>query len=499
MLRLATLFSGIGAIEHALYRMNIKHKIVFACDNGDVDVLSNKINYDSDSIWEALEDLSSQIAKQKPNIFKSKNDDIPWQFDFLVSQHKKVVKRYKELSSQSLIDEKNEKKQIKELADQTSMLYERLNTIKVLLHLETLKTYEEKKQYVDSLYEKKKSANKVMQSYMANYDLSEKDYHWNISFLDGKQYKDKVDMLVGGSPCQSFSLVGKQRGLADTRGTLFYEFARMIKQVSPKIFIYENVRAVLSNDNGKTWATMQKVFTELNYSWSMQVLNAKDFGIPQNRERIFVVGFRNDLKLKNQFEFPKPIKLERKMSDFLVDNPAGHYYLPEKGAAFVTDKKNLNKSYTQIDGIIALCQTKNQQFNWHGDFIFVENDPNKEKTMTEVKKYYLSQKVQAYVMADGTKGFHSKPATDLDVARPLLQTMHKMHRSGIDNYVTREGHLRKLTPRECLRLMGFSDTFKIVVADTPMYQQAGNSIVVDVLIALVKQIKKSYDFGGDSK
>jgi DNA (cytosine-5)-methyltransferase 1 len=119
--------------------------------------------------------------------------------------------------------------------------------------------------------------------------------------------------------------------------------------------------------------------------------------------------------------------------------------------------------------------------------------------MTEVKKYYLSQKVQAYVMADGTKGFHSKPATDLDVARPLLQTMHKMHRSGIDNYVTREGHLRKLTPRECLRLMGFSDTFKIVVADTPMYQQAGNSIVVDVLIALVKQIKKSYDFGGDSK
>ena len=84
----------------------------------------------------------------------------------------------------------------------------------------------------------------------------------------------------------------------------------------------------------------------------------------------------------------------------------------------------------------------------------------------------------------------------MEIARPLLQSMHKMHRSGVDNYVTREGRLRKLTPRECLRLMGFSDTFKIVVSDTAMYQQAGNSIVVDVLIAIIKQVLRSYDLGG---
>ena len=95
-------------------------------------------------------------------------------------------------------------------------------------------------------------------------------------------------------------------------------------------------------------------------------------------------------------------------------------------------------------------------------------------------------------MASGTKGFYSKPATDLEVARPLLTTMHKMHRAGIDNYVTTDGRLRKLTPRECLRLMGFSDNFKIVVSDTAMYQQAGNSIVVDVLIHLLEAIFKSY-------
>ena len=94
-------------------------------------------------------------------------------------------------------------------------------------------------------------------------------------------------------------------------------------------------------------------------------------------------------------------------------------------------------------------------------------------------------------MATGTKNFYSKPKTDLDVARPLLTTMHKMHRAGVDNYVTTDGRLRKLTPRECLRLMGLSDNFKIVVSDTSMYQQAGNSIVVDVLIHIMNKVIES--------
>ena len=104
------------------------------------------------------------------------------------------------------------------------------------------------------------------------------------------------------------------------------------------------------------------------------------------------------------------------------------------------------------------------------------------------EKYYLSEKVAKYVLAGGTKNFKTSTKTDLDIARPLLQSMHKMHRAGVDNYVTHKGRIRKLTPRECLRLMGFKDSFKIVVSDTAMYQQAGNSIVVDVLIALLKQM-----------
>ena len=181
------------------------------------------------------------------------------------------------------------------------------------------------------------------------------------------------------------------------------------------------------------------------------------------------------------------------MQDFLEDYIDSKYYLKEKGVKFVTSSKNKNKRYTQINGDIMLCQKANQQFNWHGDFVFEPCD-NQEFDefifdVNEVEeKYYLSDKVRDYVLAGGTKNFKTSTATDLPVARPLLQSMHKMHRAGVDNYVTHKGRIRKLTPRECLRLMGFRDSFQIAVSDTQMYRQAGNSIVVDVLIALLKQM-----------
>ena len=394
-----------------------------------------------------------------------------------------------------MIDKINGRKLLKntrDICERLGMLHENIFTLDIHKKLDKMTSYDEKKEYIDSLYKGKESQNKVKQSYLANYNLEERHFHWNVSFIDGNEYKNQVDLFVGGSPCQSFSLVGKQRGLEDTRGTLFYEYARLVKEIKPKVFIYENVKAILSNDEGRTWDTMSRVFTELDYTWSFKVLNARDYGIPQNRERVFVVGFRNDLVLEKKFEYPKPIKLKNTMKDFLMDNVSGKYYLPSKGVDFVTSDKNLTKRYTQIDGDVALCQKKNQQFNWHGDFVFEEENVDKEKTMKDLEKYFLSEKVKKYVLSSGTRGFYSKPETDLDIARPLLTTMHKMHRSGVDNYVTTEGRLRKLTPRECLRLMGFSDSFKIVVSDTSMYQQSGNSIVVDVLMNIMSKIIETY-------
>lgn len=588
MIKLATVFSGIGAIEHALQRMNIENKIVFACDNGDLEIFTKKIGMNIDEISLELLELKKTIStiqfdNEIESLYKKQLIDMLEQAEneytsvlkriqsINLCDYKKLrtllkymismgmvkesrTKEYKSLLNQlseasdgqlklknlqiilkisndykrdnhikNILDDSDfydsndiKKKKIVELLNQeyqylesvngkkiirkvqdlsqrTSQLHEKINYLRVQKKLETMgDNWEEKKKYIDSLYKGLDKRNKVKKSYMTNYKVNEDDFHWNVAFLDGKQYTGKVDLFVGGSPCQSFSLVGKQRGLEDTRGTLFYEYARLIDEIKPKVFIYENVRAVLSNDNGNTWEKMQQVFSELGYNFSWKVLNAKDYGIPQNRERLFVVGFRNDLNCKVAFKFPDPIKLEKSMKDFLMDNAPGGYFLPKKGVEFVIKKKNLDKKFTQIDGDIQLCQKKNQQYNWHGDFIFQSEEEAKKNNIPQLEKYFLSEKVEKYVLSTGTKNFYSKPETDLDIARPLLTTMHKMHRAGVDNYVTTNGRLRKLTPRECLRLMGFSDNFKIVVSDTAMYQQAGNSIVVDVLIHIMEEIINCY-------
>ena len=317
----------------------------------------------------------------------------------------------------------------------------------------------------------------VKKSFFANYEIEEKNWFNDIQEVNGTKFKNKIDLLVGGAPCQSFSMVGKRLGLKDNRGNLTLHFIKKINEIKPKVFIFENVRALLSVDNGDAWKIIYNKFRQTGYTFYYETLNAKNFGIPQNRERLFVIGFRNN----QNFSFPQPIKLKSTMQDYLEGQFDKKFYLPPKGVAFVTKNKNLKKKYTQVDGKIALCQKRNQQFNWHGDFIQVKK--------TDIKKYILSNKVKKYVLSTGTKGFYSKPEIDLEIARPLVSTMHKMHRSGVDNYISlKKGKIRKLTPRECLRLMGFPDTFKQVVSDTQLYRQTGNSIVVNIIIALLKEM-----------
>ena len=169
------------------------------------------------------------------------------------------------------------------------------------------------------------------------------------------------------------------------------------------------------------------------YDLYFQVMNSKNYGIPQHRERIFVVGFKN--KLKEKFVFPNEIPLEYSMQDFLEDYTDSKYFLKEKGIKFVTSSKNRQKRYTQINGDIMLCQKANQQFNWHGDFVFelAANSNQFDEFVFNVndveEKYYLSDKIRNYVLAGGTKNFKTGTETDLVIARPLLQTMHKMHRA----------------------------------------------------------------------
>lgn len=360
MIKIATVFSGIGSIEWALKKMNIKHKIVFACDNGGIDIRD--------------------------------------------------------------IDQNEEKKIVF-----------------------NLKTYIEQKRYVDSLLENDRRTNFVKKAYLENYKIDEDYFYHDINFLDGTKFRGQIDLFVGGSPCQSFSMMGHQKGLDDARGTLFYDFARLVDEIQPKCFIYENVQGLIRHDKGNTWKVMTRIFDELGYKYYYKVLDSKDYGVPQTRRRIFVVGFKNH---NINFSFPKEKKLNYNLQDFLIDN-----------VAYGNFKRNSNLE------------------------IFIE-----KRSSVVPKKYYLSDKVLKHVMATGTKNYVTKPEIDLKIARPLLATMHKMHRAAVDNYVTSDKGVRRLTPRECLRLMGFDDDFKIVVSDLQTYRQAGNSIVVDVFIELMKTI-----------
>jgi len=321
----------------------------------------------------------------------------------------------------------------------------------------------------------------VKTSYFGNYNIKENHWYDDVKKLNATKYlSHHLDIIVGGSPCQSFSSVGKQKGLEDDRGNLIFEFIRVVNECKPKMFIFENVKGLTTQDGGKTFEHVLTKFKELNYTLCYDILKATDYGMPQSRQRLFLIGINAASGININFPPPK-LELKLKMQDLLEDNVNTQYYLQEKGQAFAVLDKNISKKYTQINGEIALCQKKNQQFNWHGDFVFEYRDiPD---------KYFLSEKVKEYVLKSGTKGFKSNPEIDLNIARPILSSVHKMHRAGVDNYVSKYGKLRKLTPRECLRLMGFSDNFKIVVSDTRMYQQAGNSIVVNVLMEIIKNIE----------
>lgn len=149
----------------------------------------------------------------------------------------------------------------------------------------------------------------------------------NISCLDLEKYfsikKGELDLLSGGAPCQAFSYAGKRLGLEDARGTLFYHYALFLEKLQPKMFLFENVRGLLTHDHGKTYATMLDIFTRAGYTIDKQVLNAWNYGVPQKRERLITIGIRNDLVGKTEYRFPKAHNYKPVLRDVLLDCPDG--------------------------------------------------------------------------------------------------------------------------------------------------------------------------------
>lgn len=410
MIKLATIFSGIGSIEQALVRLGVEHKIVFACDNGDVEL----------------------------NLLEG-NDLLDY-------------KRLTKLRSKKLLSDAKDIEHLNQLSIKENQLAEVIRET-----VRDLNGKDEKRKYVENLYKKYgKGHNFVREAYMVNYKVDEKDFHLDVRFFDGRDYKEEeIDLLVGGSPCQAFSAVGAKYGLNDTRGTLFYEFARIVQEIQPRVFIYENVRGLLTHDNGHTWKVMNDVLQSLNYRVvEPQILNASDYGIPQSRRRVFVVGIRNDIKCA-EFKYPQPVELKYTMQDFLEDNCAfGHFMYNHTTGELIVEK--------------------------------IKGKPD--------QKFILTPAVQRYVLAGGTANYRTSQETDLPIARTLMKLMTQHHRAGVDNYITVQKNpliLRQLSDREALRLMGYPDDFKIAVSSMQTLRQAGNSIVVDVMMSVIREIIKT--------
>lgn len=435
-LKVGTLFSGIGAFEHALKQLKIPHKILFACDNGerelpltygDLFALTEGLN--EEELYSYCEEYINKIGVRK----EYRKIEIDYLFKLAHKRetpaHNKVVVEFFKEGRKSAVKH-------------TLVL-----TQEQIIALTPNMTMKQREQYVKALYDAMPEHNYVKDAYFANYEITENEWHEDIRFLDANDYAGELDILVGGSPCQSFSNYGKKLGLEDVRGTLFYDYARVIKESKPKIFIYENVENVTRNDGGKTWKVMYEVWQSLGYHIEWSILDAKDYNHPQLRSRLFLIGFREDI-FKQPYSFPPKQELTHKSTEYLECPPIPDiYYLGKKGFEWITSpEKNLRRSRVNQD--VIGCETAYQQDNWIGDFR-VEH-PRKEH-YNDVRIY-----VGKFDFKDG-KGM-----------------------------VDAVG--RKMTPRECMNLMGFDESFNIAVNDSIAYRHAGNSIVVPVLKELIKTL-----------
>jgi DNA (cytosine-5)-methyltransferase 1 len=266
----------------------------------------------------------------------------------------------------------------------------------------------------------------------------------DITKIDPKDIPN-FDVLVGGFPCQAFSIAGQKLGFKDTRGTLFFDVARILKAKQPKSFLLENVKNLKSHDGGKTFEVVRSVIDELGYDLYETVLNAKDFGLAQNRPRVILVGFRKDLGVKN-FEFPKGIG--QKPLETILEKNVGQEY-------FISKQRHIGMERHR----------KKHEAKGHGFGYSV-----------------LDAKGISHALVCGGMGRERNIVKDDGSAAKISKDVMKNKSSE---------NIRYLTPREMARLQGFPDTFKIPVSRTQAWKQFSNSVPVSLVEAVAKNIKKA--------
>ena len=343
----------------------------------------------------------------------------------------------------------------------------------------------------------------------------------------------QLDLYVAGFPCQAFSIAGKGEGFNDVRGTLFFNVADFIEHNQPECFILENVKGLLSHDKGRTFQTIIDLLSNsggtvngqlsfdtyndgLGYHIYYKVLNTKDYGIPQNRERVFIIGFR-DYRV---FRFPKPISLELRLKDILQDNPGNKnfvevdekHYLSDKAIkSIIENTNNLQKS--NVNPLIAstLQSPGNACGIYKGaTYIKVHNLQKRSADRPSLKNNKNAGGSGHLSKTDGTSYCLDSGNTQAiewvadyrndeglrkrkDKLAPCLTTRrHSDNDLSSMPPLVKQNRIRRLTPLECWRLQGFTDEefyrAEAEVSDTQLYKQAGNSITVNVIAEILKKI-----------
>lgn len=378
------------------------------------------------------------------------------------------------------------------------------------------------------------------QTYIENYG---KPTYFPKDVYEREIPKESLDIYMTSPPCQAFSIAGKRKGENDERGILFYNSHEFIQKNNPRYFIFENVKGLLSDANGNTfkvWLDMlggksvngnPVLFPNENstpYHIYWQVLNAKNYGVPQNRERVFIIGIRDDAD--NTFRFPKTQHLNKKLKDVLEGSVDDKYFLSEKMiSGFINHKERHEQKGTGFkwqpktkedianclraktpncptDNTIVVTNNKrvNQNYNKHkdtiekGDFmdsynqtIHKEITPTITSRITGSNNYHIFEGKDDGVLEIGTWRTHKDDKGFRKIVDGNCPTIPARAREdGSGQPVIKNGcNIRRLTPRECFRLMDFPNTFKWSVSDTQAYKQAGNSIVVNVLAEIIKKLK----------
>lgn len=323
----------------------------------------------------------------------------------------------------------------------------------------------------------------------------------------------EVDLIMHGSPCQDFSVAGKGAGGdkdSGTRSSLMYETLRIVEKIKPKYVIWENVKNLLSKKHIHNFEAYQEAMRELGYVNYYQVLNAKNYGIPQNRERVFTVSIRNDIH--NEFVFPEPIPLEKKLKDMLEDEVDEKYFISDNMMNYFMGVNQKPSKFPRKERFLANINRKNQDI---GNSITTNAGQrptdNFVKCPTPLQREVCNKAIEKKLVTPND-------AIEYTFSNARLKEMENGHikkQDRIDNQVmstlktnpqqigvcvgtTKETfgddqiHIRKLTPKECWRLMGFDDSdfekAEKVNSNAQLYKQAGNSIVANVLEGILKNL-----------